>query len=162
MKDILYDTRWQTLRVSMNGRWNKKASVNHCLQRLLAYLEEPVTAQELYFRVTRVLNLLHMVRTGKYGNERLEGDSDYLIYQFCQQLKDIQLALEAKFVRVHFPEWNWDEQLRQLKKLYSYDVIMFGLVLTDLEARLQKSTPETQPGLAHFVQLMHEVQKSFS
>lgn len=155
-KEVLYEPKWQALRVSLLSRNNAEggfgsiAGTKSNLKRLDAYISA-ASGQEKHNRLWRVLNLLNAVRMGFSGQKAAGSDRDDAVVTFRNSVQKMYNESRKKF-DVSPP--GEDEVRKQLKGMSEEDR---KKIRTDLVKRQKTSNySKNRPELHKFVKTVEE------
>lgn len=159
MREVLYDVKWQKLRISMlqkrhaQGGWATLAGVQDNLMHLNAYLYEPeISKTEQLLRQYRVNNCLNAVVMG-YGSQSEAADRAFLVREFRDLHTDVRIF--GQQARMHGTGWNWRKVQDDIKKLLTDEERKF--LYQDLSKRSKNGTDRTRPELYTFLAQMRLV-----
>lgn len=165
MREVLYDTTWQCLRVSCLGAYNDKGGwqtvegTKSNIEVLSQYVHSVSRSSEEHkLRLYRVINCLNAIRMGLQGQEkqlranrptpfsdevRAQLGSNTARYYAVGAFRDSLQLVRKNYVNYTTTinraadYWDWDKQAKELEKLARRNKAMFNAVHDDLARRLE-------------------------
>lgn len=161
-RSVLYDVRWQLLRVSLLGKFVSKEGVLENLQKLDRYVKDSPTEQEEFYRLYRTINLLNGTVMGFSGMGLYDTFMHKQILEFRKGLQENYKKLQSQGLK--YEKWDWDKVEKELRELYSKHRDSFDGVYKNLNQRRMisskiKDISKTRAELLHFLDLMDKVSK---
>lgn len=162
-KECLYDVRWQTLRVSLQGRnndtggWGTMNGVEQNIRQLNRYLGASALDKDEFTRSTwRVLNLLNAVLLG-YGKKR---DTTYSAVKKYQETHS-RIYAKYRYDLDKLANWNWEAVAVDLELISWRDPESFIKIMEDMQRRVKsaerKNGMDHRPELAKFLGLIEKI-----
>lgn len=154
-REILYDTRWQYLRLQLKPGWGDPVSAHGNLARLQAYLDLADSPQELFLRLHRVTNLLALLPEAR--KSLLEDPVALEIALFRKAIMPLFESLEPQYPLASLPNWDEEEQYRMLKRLREVDPQGFQRLLADVSGRYAKLPKDERGPMVRYLSLLRKV-----
>jgi hypothetical protein len=160
-KAVLYDVRWQALRVQLLGSFVHPIKIHRNIDKLNAYLSEvPENSQEKFNRLWRILNLLNGTRMGFHGMGITGTSQDKILVEYRDKIsKEYKNYQKAGF---EFKDWDWDKVEKDLEKLKDKNDIIFTKIYKNLITRTKQAhrkvgTMKHRNELSTFIGLMEKI-----
>lgn len=162
-RSLIYNVRWQTIRVSMLDSWNTTVAVVENIDELRSYLTEVYNSgndAEYLTRCYRIINYMNAIRMGFSGQGFTGTNVDDLVLNFRIEVQKAQADIIAKIEKgFHVEPIKWEDVEKDLRSLYYDDVNMFKEIKTDLGKRRgaalkRHNTDKHRPELLMFLDLM--------
>ena len=141
-RNILYNVKWQKLRVSLLGKFVSEKGMQKNLLKLNEYLNETSDSSEKICRLYRVINLLNGTRMGFSGMGLYNTPQDKKLVAYREILQKEYTELKNNGVK--FKEHNWCETYKDLVKLFENDPKAFKIIKDNLEFRKNMTLKKRQ------------------
>lgn len=176
-RKVLYDVRWQKMRVSFlgahhaSGGFTTPAGTLDNLQRMNQYLSDPAAYEPLdascnnydeayACRVWRCLNLLNATRMGYQGQGKAGSEMDEAVRTYRDRLQDQHNPHVLNRVDAR---WSWEVIHVDLELLWRNERYWFKAIHDDLKRRKRTTEKKREGDLSHrnelvtFLNLMEQV-----
>jgi hypothetical protein len=150
-KEVLYDVKWQSLRVDLLGDFRNFEGTKVNVGRLSGYIRSAKDKIEKGRRIWRVLNLLNAVRMGYHGQKLVGTLQDKYITLFRNSVQEQR----EKYEDIG-KEWDWNKVKDDVSNM---DDFTRKQILKNLKSRVKMSHYKTgstknRPELMKFIGLL--------
>ena len=152
-KEILYDVKWQSLRVTLLGNFGTFEGVKLNVSKMETYIRGTKDDIEKGRRLWRVLNLLNAVRMGYNGQKLVGTRMDKFITMYRDHVQEVR-----KDYMYIGEEWDWDKVEKDIKQTDKFTLkeIHKNLMARTKMAKYKVGSTKFRPELMKFMGLLEK------